>query len=237
MRPVRTAPYALASREDLDETVRLVEAAGAKILARVADVRDLSALTAVADEGVAVFGRLDIILANAGISTSGSIAEMEPEVWQEMIDINLTGVWNTVRAAVGHIVEGGRGGSIVLTSSTAGLVSMNNIGHYVAAKHGVTGLAKSLANELAKHRIRVNSLHPSNCNTPMLMSEFGLFRPDLESPGLDDVRPVMVGMHLLEEPWVEPEDVSNAVLFLVSDEGRFVTGSQFTVDLGFLAKS
>lgn len=235
--PVASVPYPLASREDLDETVRLVEAAGGKILARAADVRDLDALTAVVDEGVRLFGRLDIILANAGVASHGRIAELEPDVWQDMIDINLTGVWYTVRAAVKHMIEGGNGGAIVLTSSSAGLVSMENIGHYVAAKHGVTGLAKSLANELGKHKIRVNSLHPSNCNTPMLMGEFKLFRPDLKDPALEDALPAMASVHILDEPWVEPEDVSNAVLFLVSDEGRFVTGAQFTVDAGFVSKS
>ena len=234
--PVASARYSLGSREDLDETVRLVEQAGGRILAHVADVRDLDALTAVVDEGVQQFGRLDIILANAGISTDGLLSEMSADHWQEMIDINLTGVWKTVRAGVRHIITSGNGGSIILTSSTAGLASMENIGHYVAAKHGVTGLAKALASELGKHRIRVNSVHPSNVNTPMLMAELHLFRPDLESPTVEDALPAMVDMHTLEEPWMEPEDISSAILFLVSDEGRFITGAQFTVDAGFLAK-
>src|SRR5690349_9564915 len=153
-------PYALASPSDLDETVRLVEEAGGKIFARTADVRDLAALTTVVDEGVGQFGRLDIIVANAGIVSYGDLTTMNEDLWQEMIDINLTGVWKTVRAAVRHIVERGEGGSVVLTSSTAGLRNMNTIGHYVVAKHGVTALAKALANELGPRGIRVNSVHP-----------------------------------------------------------------------------
>lgn len=236
--PVATAPYAMGSREDLDETVRLVEEAGGKILARVADVRDLDALTAVVDEGVHQFGRLDIILGNAGIVSQAPIWELEADVWEEMIDINLTGVWKTVRAGVNQMIKAGNGGAIVLTSSSAGLKSMNNIGHYVAAKHGVTGLAKNLANELAPFGIRANSIHPTNCNTAMLVNEgnFRMFRPDLENPQLEDCLDAYASIHLLNSPWVEPEEVSNAILYLVSDEGRAITGAQFTMDLGFQAR-
>lgn len=237
--PVATAPYAMGSRDDLDETVRLVEEAGGKVLARVADVRDLDTLTAVVDEGVAQFGRLDIIVANAGIVSQAPIWELEADVWEEMIDINLTGVWKTVRAGVNQMIKAGNGGSIVLTSSSAGLKSMNNIGHYVAAKHGVTGLAKNLANELAPFGIRANSIHPTNCNTTMLVNEgnFGMFRPDLDNPQLEDCLDAYASIHLLNSPWVEPEEVSNAILYLVSDEGRAITGAQFTIDLGFQARS
>jgi len=233
------APYSMGTREDLDETVRLVEEAGGKILAQVADVRDLEALTAVVDEGVGLFGRLDIIIANAGLVTYSPLAEMDVDMWQHMIDINLTGVWKTVRAGVQHIIEGGRGGSIILTSSTAGLKTYDSIGHYVAAKHGVTGLAKTLASELGHHQIRVNSLHPTNVNTPMLVNPgtLKMFRPDLDDPQVADALDSFSAVHALEGmPWVEPEDVSNAILYLVSDEGRFVTGSQFSVDGGFMVK-
>jgi SDR family mycofactocin-dependent oxidoreductase len=236
--PVASAPYEMASPQDLDETVRLVEEAGGKILARVADVRDLDAMTAAVNEGVEAFGRLDIILANAGVCTYGELSTMDVAQWQEMIDIDLTGVWMTVRAGVQHMIEAGNGGSIVLTSSTAGLRNLNQIGHYVAAKHGVTGLAKALANELAPHNIRVNSIHPSNCRTPM-MTNTGvrkMFRPDLDNPTLEDALEGYGTIHLLDTPWVEPEDVSAAILYLVSDDGRFVTGTQFAVDAGMLAK-
>ncbi|WP_067901714.1 mycofactocin-coupled SDR family oxidoreductase [Nocardia vaccinii] len=236
--PVGTAPYAMATREELAETERLVKDSGGEIVARVADVRDLDALTEAVNEGVHVFGRLDIILANAGIVSQGLTAEMSVDKWQEMIDINLTGVWKTVRAGVGHIINAGNGGTILLTSSSAGLKSLDNIGHYVAAKHGVTGLAKALANELGKYNIRVNSLHPSNVRTPMLINpgNFKMFRPDLEDPQLEDAIEAYGTIHLLDVPWVEPEDVSSAVLYLVSDEGRFITGAQFTIDAGFQAK-
>ncbi|WNG87533.1 mycofactocin-coupled SDR family oxidoreductase [Mycobacterium sp. ITM-2016-00317] len=236
--PVGSAPYEMATRADLDETVRLVEEAGGRIVARVADVRDLEALTAVVDEGVKTFGRLDIILANAGITAYGALSEMTREHWQEMIDINLTGVWQTVRAGAQHIIKGGNGGSIVLTSSTAGMFAYDNLGHYVVAKHGIVGLAKTLAKELGPHNIRVNSLHPSNVNTPMLDNPGTrkIFRPDLEDPQLPDVLESFASVHTLNTPWLEPEDISNAVLYLVSDDGRFVTGSQFVVNAGMLIK-
>lgn len=235
---VESAPYEMASREDLDETVRLVEEAGGKMVAKVADVRDLAALTAAVDEGVAMFGRLDIILGNAGVCTYGEMSTMDEAKFQEMIDIDLTGVWKTVRASVKHMIDADNGGAIVLTSSTAGLRNLNQIGHYVAAKHGVTGLAKAFANELAPHNIRVNSLHPSNCRT-MMMTNSGvrkMFRPDLEDPSLEDAIEGFGTIHLLDTPWVEPEDVSAGILYLVSDEGRFVTGTQFVIDAGMLAK-
>ena len=236
--PVKTAPYPMASEEDLQETVRLVEKTGRRILARKADVRDLDRLTEIVDEGVDQFGRLDIILANAGIVSQGLMSQMTATQWQEMIDINLTGVFNTVRAGMNQMIDAGNGGSILLTSSAAGLRSMDNIGHYVAAKHGVTGLAKALANELGKHNIRVNSLHPSNVRTDMLINEgnFRMFRPDLENPQLEDAIEAYGTIHLLDVPWLEPEDVSAAVLYLVSHEGRFITGAQFTIDAGFQAK-
>ncbi|MEV6984048.1 mycofactocin-coupled SDR family oxidoreductase [Sphaerisporangium sp. NPDC051017] len=236
--PVESAPYEMGSRDELAETGRLVEEAGGKIITRVADVRDLDALTAAVEAGVAEFGRLDIILGNAGVCTYGELATMSVEKFEEMIDIDLTGVWKTVRAGVQAMIEAGNGGSIVLTSSTAGLRNLNQIGHYVAAKHGVTGLAKALANELAPHDIRVNSIHPSNCRTPM-MTNIGvrkMFRPDLENPTLEDAKAGYGSIHLLDTPWVEPQDVSNAILFLCSDEARYMTGGAIPVDAGMLAK-
>lgn len=236
--PVESAPYAMASPEDLDETVKLVEEAGGKILARTADIRNLPALTAVVDEGVDLFGRLDIILANAGVVTYGNLAEMEVDRWQEMIDINLTGQWKTVRAGVQHIIAGGNGGSIVVTSSISGFFPLDNIGHYTTAKHGVVGLAKALAKDLAPHNIRVNSIHPANVHTPMLDNPGTrkIFRPDLDDPQTKDVMDSFTDFHLLKTPWLEPEDVSNGILYLVSDDGRFVTGSQFVMDAGMLIK-
>jgi (+)-trans-carveol dehydrogenase len=202
-------------------------------------VRDFDAVKAVVDEGVAELGRLDIVVANAGIaSIGGPVQSMPPGNWQDTIDINLTGLWHTARAAVPHLIAGGRGGSIVLTSSVGGMHALPNMSHYVSAKHGVVGLMRSLAVELGQHRIRVNSVHPTNVNTPMFMNEgtYRLFRPDVANPGPDDVAPVAQMMHVLPIGWVEPEDISNAIVFLTSDEGRYITGVTLPVDAGALLK-
>jgi (+)-trans-carveol dehydrogenase len=230
----------MATAEDLAETVKLVEAQDRRIVATQADVRDYDGLAAAVDDGVAQLGRLDIVLANAGIaSLGGPVQDMDPRNWQNTIDINLSGLWNTTRAAIPHLIAGGQGGSIVLTSSVGGMHAMPNMSHYVSAKHGVVGLMRSLAVELGQHHIRVNSVHPTNVNTPMFMNEgtYRLFRPDLEHPTADDVAPVAAQfMHVLPHGWVEPEDVSNAILFLVSDEARYITGVPLPVDLGALLK-
>jgi (+)-trans-carveol dehydrogenase len=230
----------MATAEDLAETVKLVEALDRRIVARQADVRDFDAVKAAVDAGVEELGRLDIVLANAGIaSAAGPVEVMSADSWKNTIDINLTGLWHTARAAVPHLIAGGRGGSIVLTSSVAGLKAMPGMSGYVSAKHGVIGLMRTLAVELGQHRIRVNTVLPTNVNTPMFMNEgaFKLFRPDMENPGPDDVAAVIAQfMHVLPVGWVEPEDISNAILFLVSDEGRYITGVALPVDAGALIK-
>ena len=230
----------MSTPEDLAETVKLVEALDRRIVARQADVRDFEVLKAAVDAGVEELGRLDIVLANAGIASAGGpVATMAPDRWKNTVDINLTGLWHTARAAVPHLIAGGQGGSIVLTSSVAGLQAMPGMSGYVSAKHGVIGLMRTLALELGEHRIRVNSVLPTNVNTPMFMNEgaFKLFRPDMENPGPDDVAGVIAQfMHVLPVGWVEPEDVSNAILFLVSDEARYITGVALPVDAGALIK-
>jgi (+)-trans-carveol dehydrogenase len=230
----------MATPEDLAETVKLVEALDRRIVARQADVRDFDALKAAVDAGVGELGRLDIVLANAGIASQGGPAQdMSRDNWTHTIGINLTGPWHTARAAVPHLIAGGQGGSIVLTSSVGGMHAMPNMSHYISAKHGVIGLMRSLAVELGQHHIRVNSVLPTNVNTPMFMNEgtFKLFRPDLENPGPDDVAAIAAQfMHVLPVGWVEPEDVSNAILFLVSDEARYITGVALPVDAGALIK-
>jgi (+)-trans-carveol dehydrogenase len=230
----------MATPDDLAETVKLVEALDRRIIAAQADVRDFEALKAAVDEGVAQLGRLDIIVANAGIaSIGGPVQSMDAANWKHTIDINLTGLWHTARAGIPHLLAGGRGGSIVLTSSVGGMHAMPNMSHYVSAKHGVVGLMRSLAVELGQHGIRVNSVHPTNVNTPMFMNEgtFKMFRPDLENPGPDDVAAIAAQfMHVLPVGWVEPEDVSNAIAFLVSDEARYITGVTLPVDGGALLK-
>jgi SDR family mycofactocin-dependent oxidoreductase len=232
-------PYAGGSAEDLAQTVKHVEALDRRIVASTADVRDYTALTAAVDAGVAELGRLDIVCANAGISTTPAPAHlMEEDIWQVMIDINLTGVWHTCKAAVPHLIAGGRGGAIVLTSSVAGLKAYGNIAHYVSAKHGVVGLMRTLATELAGHMIRVNSVHPTQVDTPMIMNDamFKLFLPEAEAPTREDFAPASQQTNLMPIPWVESIDVSNAVLFLASDEARYVTGVTLPVDAGCLAK-
>ena len=230
----------MSTPEDLAETVKLVEAQDRRIVATQADVRNLDELTEAVDAGVEELGRLDIVLANAGIASMGGPAqEMAEDNWKHTIDINLTGLWHTARAAIPHLIAGGEGGAIVLTSSVGGMHAMPNMSHYVTAKHGVVGLMRSLAVELGQHRIRVNSVLPTNVNTPMFMNEgtFKMFRPDLENPGPEDVAAVAAPfMHVLPVGWVEPEDISNAILFLVSDEARYITGVTLPVDAGALIK-
>jgi (+)-trans-carveol dehydrogenase/(-)-trans-carveol dehydrogenase len=232
-------PYAGATEADLAETVKQVEALDRRIVASKADVRNYAALQAAVDDGVAQLGRLDIVSANAGIGTSPHHAwEIDADTWQTMIDINLTGVFNTAKAAIPHLLAGGNGGAIILTSSAAGLQAYENIAHYVSAKHGVVGLMRTLALELAPYMIRVNSIHPTQVDTPMIQNEatYRLFRPDLEHPTREDFAPASQSVNALPIPWVEPVDISNAVLFLASDEGRYITGVTLPVDAGTVIK-
>jgi SDR family mycofactocin-dependent oxidoreductase len=232
-------PYAGATEEDLAKTVKEVESLDRRIVASKADVRDYDALKAALDEGVAQLGRLDIVSANAGIGLSPALSQdiTEP-VWRNMIDINLTGVWHATKAATPHLIEGGRGGSMILTSSAMGLKSAQNIAHYASAKHGVVGLMRTLALELAPHSIRVNSIHPTNVDTPMIMNQatFKLFRPDLDEPNRDDFEQAALAMNALPVAWVDPVDISNAVLFLASDEARYITGVTLSIDAGSFLK-
>jgi (+)-trans-carveol dehydrogenase len=230
--------YPPATEEDLAETVRLVEELDRRVLATKADVRDSAALRAAVDAGVAEFGRLDIVCANAGVFEIQPALEVTDEGWAEMIDINLTGVWNTCRAALPHLIEGGRGGSIVITSSTAGLKGTPNTVHYTAAKHGVVGIMRTLANEFAQHSIRVNSVHPTGVDTVMIQNEktWGLFDPANPHPTRETAEPVFASTNALPVPWVEPIDISNAILFLASDEARYITGVTLPVDAGYTVK-
>jgi (+)-trans-carveol dehydrogenase len=225
--------------EDLAETADLVKGHNRRIVTAEVDVRDYGALKAAVDSSVEQLGRLDIIVANAGIGNGGAtLDKTSEEDWTEMIDVNLSGVWKTVKAGVPHILAGGRGGSIILTSSVGGLKAYPHTGHYVAAKHGVVGLMRAFGVELGQHMIRVNSVHPTHVSTPMLHNEgtFKMFRPDLENPGPDDMAPICQLFHTLPIPWVDPIDVSNAVLFFASDESRYVTGVTLPVDAGSCLK-
>lgn len=229
----------MATPEDLVETVRLVEKLDRRIIATRTDVRDFAAMQKAVDDGVAELGRLDAIIANAGIgATGGLLHEMGEHTWQDTIDVNLTGVFITARVAVPHIIAGGRGGSVVLTSSVAGVTSRRAVGHYAAAKHGVLGIMRTLAIELGEHSIRVNAILPTQVNTPMALNDwvFKQFRPDLENPGPEDFAPFSQQTHLLPVPWIEPEDIADAALFLVSDASRYITGVPLPIDAGALLK-
>lgn len=232
-----TAPYPLATEEDLAETARMVGRLGRRCLAFRADVRDGERMREVAEETVCALGRVDILVANAGIESYGKAWELTDEQWDEMISVNLTGVWKSCRAVVPHMI-GRRAGVILITSSIAGLKGLANQAHYCAAKHGVVGLMRALAIELAPHGVRVNTVHPSSVDTPIIRNRatYTLFGGGDPEATLEQVTPAFRGLNLLDTPWIEPQDVSNAMLWLASDEARYVTGVALPVDAGLLAK-
>lgn len=234
---IASNPYPMASRDELDETVALVEAAGGKMLGTVADVRDFHALKSAVDSGVEQFGRLDIVLANAGIAPTAFrevTIDEDLAMWTDAIGVNLVGSFHTAKAAIPHLIEGGRGGSIVFTSSTAGLRGFGGsqgggLG-YAASKHGIVGLMRTLANALAPHNIRVNTVHPTAVNTMMAvnpaMTAFLENYPD-GGPHLQNPLPVEL---------LEPQDISATISYLVSDAAKYVTGVTLPVDAGFTNK-
>ncbi len=236
---IGTVPYEMSTPDDLAETVRLIEALDRRIVATQADVRDFGAVKAALDDGVAQLGRLDIVSANAGIASFAPADELTEEQWQDMIGVNLTGVWHATKAATPHLRAAG-GGSMILTSSALGLKGIANSAHYVAAKHGIVGLMRTLALELAPDWIRVNSVHPTMVNTDMIQNEstYALFAPDLapKERTREALAPRFQTLNALAIPWVEPVDISNAVLFLASDEARYITGVTLPVDAGWLVK-
>jgi SDR family mycofactocin-dependent oxidoreductase len=235
---VDTVNFAMSTPADLEETVRQIEALDRRIVAEICDVRDRAALEGVVNRGVEELGRLDVVAANAGIAGVQTLADGTDDQWQNMIDINLTGVWNTLKAAVPAILAGGEGGSIILTSSYAGHNGVPNVAPYSAAKHGVIGLMRSLANELGPQQIRVNSISPGNVGTDMLLNDeiFRVFRPDLDAPGLGDVEDILLSLPTIPVPYVEAVDISNALVFLASDEARYITGFNLPVDAGWAVK-
>lgn len=219
-------PYPLASKADLEETAELVRATGRRCVAVEADVRFFAEIRSVVDAATSEFGRLDVVVANAGVMSSGRAWELSEEAWDVVVDVNLKGAWNTVRAAAPGMIDAGGGGSVVITSSAAGIRGHVPYAHYVASKHGVVGLMKALSNELAPHRIRVNTVHPTGVSDTGISVGEPVEELAAREPlfGLAAMNPLA--------PYVEPRDVSNAVLFLASDEARYVTGLQFTVDAG-----
>lgn len=225
--------YLNATPADLEETVKLVEDRGRRIVARQADVRDADAVDAVVREGVDEFGRLDIVVANAGIVRL-SEGSKRREIFRDIIDVNLVGVWNTVEAAIPTLIDGGRGGSIVITSSSAGLkaTGTDRAGGqaYAAAKRGIVGLMQVWANQLGQHSIRVNTIHPTGVATGMVMNESmaKLFEAnDTVLSAMQNVLPIQI---------LQPEDVAGAVAWLVSDEAKFITGTAWPLDAGFTVR-
>jgi (+)-trans-carveol dehydrogenase/(-)-trans-carveol dehydrogenase len=230
--------YPLGSAEELAETAAAVEKLDRRIVTATVDVRDGAALASALDVGVSELGQLDIVCANAGIAASGVPAhEITDEHWDQMLAINLSGVWKTCKAAVPHLIAGGRGGSMILTSSMAGLRGYQGIAAYTSAKHGVVGLMRMFASELAQHSIRVNSVHPTQVNTPMVMNDetYKIFRPDLEHPNRDDFEEASASMPALPVSWAEPVDISR-VVFLASDDSRLITGVTLPIDAGLMVK-
>lgn len=228
--PIPTVQYSAASPEDLAETARLVEAEGRSMLAVEGDVRDHAAVEGAIERGVDQFGHLDVTVANAGICTAARALEITAEQWAETISVNLTGAFITAQASAKQMIAQGAGGAIVMTSSVAGLRGLPLLAHYSASKHGVTGLARALANELADFSIRVNSVHPTGVKTDMTMPELH----ELLAERSDTLGPIF--MNALPHPATQPEDVAAAVAWLASDEARHITGVQLPVDLGALGR-
>jgi SDR family mycofactocin-dependent oxidoreductase len=235
--PIETVPYPLAGEEDLAETVRQVEALGRRCVAAKADVRETEQIEAAVAATLAELGRVDILLANAGVCGFGAFWEISDEMWDDMVDTDLTGVFKSMRAVVPGMIERGYG-RIVATSSMGGRMGNPNLAHYVAAKWGVIGLVKTLALEVADKGITVNAICPATVDTEMVHNDalYGLFAPDLENPTRADVEPRYTAMNPIPLPWTPAEEISAAVLYLVSAEARLVTGTTLDVCMGASAR-
>ncbi|OHT82563.1 mycofactocin-coupled SDR family oxidoreductase [Mycobacterium syngnathidarum] len=232
--PIDSVQVPPSAPEDLAETVRLVGQAGGRIVTGIVDVRNADELHDVVDRGATEFDGIDIVCATAGITSRGAAIELSEAAWRTMLDINLTGVWNTCAATAPHLIKRGTG-SMVLTSSIAGLRGLVGVAHYTAAKHGVVGLMRSLAHDLAPHGVRVNCVHPTNVDTPLIQNDAvrSGFRPDLDRPPTrEEFAAAATQMNLLAVPWVQPVDIANASLFLASDEARYITAVSLPVDAG-----
>lgn len=238
---IDVVPYEMANRSDLDETARQVEALGRRVVARVADVRSVTQMESAVGDGIAEFGRLDIVCANAGITgplTPNLSVQERVHVFRQVVDTNLTGTFVTVEVSKPPLIQSGSGGSIIITSSLAAFKALGAGGGYTEAKHGLMGLMKAAAHELAPYFIRVNSIHPSNVDTPMIMNDglFRAFRPDLENPTIDDAKDIFQFLNLMPVPYLDSSEISNAVVFLASDEARYITGVSLPIDAGAAIK-
>lgn len=230
---IDTVAYPLSSAEDLQTTARLVEERDRRVIAVQADVRDRAAVERAVSEGLEAFGRLDIVCANAGVLSYGAAPDISAAQWNDTIDVNLHGVWHTIQAAIPPMIAAGSG-VVVMTSSIVGLKPAAHALPYVAAKSALVGMTKALALELGPHNIRVNSVHPTTVATDMVLNEstFRLFRPDLENPTQADCEAAFATLQVLPIPWIEAKDVTAAVVWLCSDEARYVTGVNLPIDGG-----
>jgi SDR family mycofactocin-dependent oxidoreductase len=233
---IASIEYPMATSADLDETAKLVAAEGPECLALEADVRDPAAIETVVAEATGTFGAVDILIANAGVSLGVCVQNTSPQQWADVVDINLTGVFNSIRAVSTGMIER-RYGRIVAISSMMGRRATSNIAAYTASKWGVIGLVKAAACDLAPHGVTVNAIAPGNVDTPMIQNDhlYRVVRPDLDSPGRDDVAPFLAMLNPQNEPWFPPEEITRAVLFLVEESARSITGSVLSVDSGAAA--
>ena len=234
-----TIPYVSATPEDLQETVRLVEAEGRKILARQVDIRDDAVLRGLVADGVEQFGRLDILVANAGVLSGGRLWEITDEQWNAVIDVNLTGTWRTLRAVIPAMIEAGNGGSIVIVSSSAGLKATPGNGHYAASKHGLTSMTNTLALELGEYSIRVNSIHPYSIATPMIQNNamlevLGAHPSYLHSFAPMPYQPPAKDNGAKRSDFMSPEEAADVVAWLAGDSSGLLSGSQISVDRGVM---
>lgn len=235
---ITTIPYPTASEADLKETVGQVEALDRRCLGLKADVRDPDQVTGVVDSALDQFGQIDILIVNHGICSYFEISDMPDDAWQDMVDVNLTGSFNAARAVLPHMLSK-QAGRIVFTSSGLARQGQQQCGHYIATKWGILGLTKSLALEVAREGITVNAILPTTVETPMIMHQamYDLFRPDLDNATAEDMKPILSMLNAQGIPWVQPEDISEAVLFLVSDEAKHVTGGGMDVGAGWNARN
>lgn len=234
---IDTVPYPMADSDDLVTTADLVKSRGRRVVAAEVDVRDLAGLKAAVDHGVSELGRLDVVVANAGtLNDTAPLWELSEQQFTDQIDVNLTGVWKTIKATVPTLLRQNEGGAVILISSISGLTVELNVGHYAASKHGVNGLMRTLSGELAPYGIRVNSINPTNVNTLMINNPRynRLFAGGKDGASQEDALPALTAMHALPVPFLDPVYVSNAVVYLASADGRYITGTAHTIDAGAL---
>jgi SDR family mycofactocin-dependent oxidoreductase len=235
---IETVPYAMSNPDDLSETVKLVEEQDRRCVAMQADVRDTAQVKSVVDRAIDEFGHVDILIANAGIVAPVALVDISDEAWSDMVETDLTGVFKSIRAVAPHMIER-RSGRIIATSSMVGKTGVPGLSHYVAAKWGVIGLVKSAALEFGQYGITVNAVCPTNVDTAMIQNQamYSLFAPDIHNPTRDDVIPGFTSLNALPVPWVQVEDISEGMLYLAAESGRYVTGETLTIAAGWNANN